>query len=33
MIGDNIRVNCINPGLFRTPDWVKTAKQLAGEDG
>jgi NAD(P)-dependent dehydrogenase (short-subunit alcohol dehydrogenase family) len=28
----NIRVNCINPGLIRTPDWVKTAKQLSGED-
>jgi 3-oxoacyl-[acyl-carrier protein] reductase len=28
VIGDNIRVNCINPGLILTPDWVKTAKQL-----
>jgi len=28
VIGDNIRVNCINPGLVQTPDWVKTAKQL-----
>lgn len=28
VIGDNIRVNCINPGLVLTPDWVKTAKQL-----
>lgn len=28
VIGDNIRVNCINPGLIQTPDWVKTAKQL-----
>ena len=27
------RVNTINPGLIRTPDWVKTAKQIAGEDG
>ena len=27
----NIRVNCINPGLILTPDWVKTAKQLATE--
>ena len=25
VIGDNIRVNCINPGLVLTPDWVKTA--------
>ena len=33
VVGDNIRVNCINPGLVLTPDWVKTAKQLAGEDG
>lgn len=31
--GDNIRVNCVNPGLVLTPDWVKTAKQLAGEEG
>ena len=28
IVGDNIRVNCINPGLVLTPDWVKTAKQL-----
>ena len=28
VIGANIRVNCINPGLILTPDWVKTAKQL-----
>lgn len=33
VVGDNIRVNTINPGLIRTPDWVKTAKQIAGEDG
>jgi NAD(P)-dependent dehydrogenase (short-subunit alcohol dehydrogenase family) len=33
VVGDNIRVNCINPGLVLTPDWVKTAKQLAGESG
>ena len=33
VVGDNIRVNTVNPGLVRTPDWVKTAKQLAGEDG
>lgn len=31
-IPKNIRVNCINPGLIRTPDWVKTAKQLSGDD-
>jgi NAD(P)-dependent dehydrogenase (short-subunit alcohol dehydrogenase family) len=24
----NIRVNCVNPGLVLTPDWVKTATQL-----
>jgi 3-oxoacyl-[acyl-carrier protein] reductase len=30
---DNIRVNCINPGLILTPDWVKTAKQLTAEKG
>jgi len=28
VIGDNIRVNTINPGLILTLDWVKTAKQL-----
>ena len=28
LIGHNIRVNCINPGLVLTPDWKKTAKQL-----
>lgn len=28
LVGDNIRVNCINPGLVLTPDWVKTATQL-----
>jgi NAD(P)-dependent dehydrogenase (short-subunit alcohol dehydrogenase family) len=33
VVGDNIRVNTINPGLVLTPDWVKTAKQIAGEEG
>jgi len=34
VIKDNIRVNCINPGLILTPDWIKTAKQLtADKDG
>jgi 3-oxoacyl-[acyl-carrier protein] reductase len=33
LIKDNIRVNCINPGLILTPDWKKTASQLtAGTD-
>ena len=27
-IKENIRVNCINPGLVLTPDWVSTAKKL-----
>ncbi|EEW25577.1 SDR family NAD(P)-dependent oxidoreductase [Rhodobacter ferrooxidans] len=27
----NIRVNAVNPGLILTPDWVKTAKQLAAD--
>jgi len=31
VIKDNIRVNCVNPGLVLTPDWQKTARQLAGE--
>jgi NAD(P)-dependent dehydrogenase (short-subunit alcohol dehydrogenase family) len=33
VVGDNIRVNTINPGLILTPDWIKTAKQIAGEGG
>lgn len=33
VVGDKIRVNTINPGLVLTPDWIKTAKQIAGEDG
>jgi NAD(P)-dependent dehydrogenase (short-subunit alcohol dehydrogenase family) len=33
VIKDNIRVNTINPGLIRTPDWVKTAKQLTTGSG
>ncbi len=28
LIKENIRVNCINPGLILTPDWMKTATQL-----
>lgn len=33
IIQDNIRVNCINPGLILTGDWKKTAKQLTeGKD-
>ncbi len=33
LIRDNIRVNCINPGLVLTPDWMKTATELtAGKD-
>ena len=28
VISNGIRVNCINPGLILTPDWIKTAKQL-----
>ncbi|MEI2418916.1 SDR family oxidoreductase, partial [Arthrospira platensis SPKY2] len=28
VIRDNIRVNCINPGLILTEDWVNTAKEL-----
>ncbi len=33
VIKDNIRVNCINPGLILTPDWIKTAKQLTAGSG
>jgi NAD(P)-dependent dehydrogenase (short-subunit alcohol dehydrogenase family) len=33
LIKENIRVNCVNPGLVLTPDWKKTATQLtAGTD-
>lgn len=31
VIGDHIRVNCINPGLVLTPDWRKTAEQLTAD--
>ncbi|RBP16130.1 NAD(P)-dependent dehydrogenase (short-subunit alcohol dehydrogenase family) [Roseiarcus fermentans] len=33
LVGDNIRVNCVNPGLVLTPDWIKTAKQLTAGTG
>jgi 3-oxoacyl-[acyl-carrier protein] reductase len=33
VVGDNIRVNCVNPGLVLTPDWVKTANQLTADSG
>lgn len=33
VVKDNIRVNCINPGLILTPDWVKTAKLLTAGTG
>jgi 3-oxoacyl-[acyl-carrier protein] reductase len=33
LVGDNIRVNCINPGLILTPDWIKTAQQLTQTTG
>ena len=33
LIGDNIRVNAVNPGLILTPDWIKTAKQLTADKG
>jgi len=29
----NIRVNCVNPGLVLTGDWIKTAKQLTADKG
>jgi NAD(P)-dependent dehydrogenase (short-subunit alcohol dehydrogenase family) len=28
LVKENIRVNCVNPGLVLTPDWKKTARQL-----
>jgi NAD(P)-dependent dehydrogenase (short-subunit alcohol dehydrogenase family) len=33
LISDNIRVDCVNPGLILTPDWIKTAKQLTADKG
>ena len=33
LVADNIRVNCVNPGLILTPDWVKTARQLTAQTG
>jgi 3-oxoacyl-[acyl-carrier protein] reductase len=33
VVKDNIRVNCVNPGLVLTPDWIKTAKQLTADKG
>src|ERR1700693_4644323 len=32
-IKHNIRVNCVNPGLILTPDWIKTAKKLTTGQG
>jgi NAD(P)-dependent dehydrogenase (short-subunit alcohol dehydrogenase family) len=33
LAADNIRVNCVNPGLILTPDWIKTAKELTAKSG
>ncbi len=33
VIKDNIRVNCVNPGLIMTPDWKKTASLVGKEKG
>jgi 3-oxoacyl-[acyl-carrier protein] reductase len=33
VIKHNIRVNCINPGLVLTPDWMKTARELTASTG
>jgi NAD(P)-dependent dehydrogenase (short-subunit alcohol dehydrogenase family) len=33
VIKDNIRVNCINPGLVLTRDWQKTARIVGREKG
>jgi NAD(P)-dependent dehydrogenase (short-subunit alcohol dehydrogenase family) len=33
LIKENIRVNCVNPGLILTPDWKKTARQLTEGTG
>lgn len=31
LIGDGIRVNCINPGLIKTGGWIDAAREAAGE--
>ena len=31
LIPRGIRVNTINPGLIRTPDWENTARELRGD--
>ena len=31
LITQGIRVNTVNPGLIRTPDWENTARELAGD--
>jgi NAD(P)-dependent dehydrogenase (short-subunit alcohol dehydrogenase family) len=33
VVRDRIRVNCVNPGLILTPDWVRTAKELTADSG
>ncbi len=33
VVGDNIRVNSISPGLIMTPDWRKTAAILGEQQG
>ncbi|QQA42572.1 SDR family NAD(P)-dependent oxidoreductase [Pelagovum pacificum] len=32
LIPKGIRVNTVNPGLIRTPDWENTARELAGDN-
>lgn len=33
LIGDNIRVNCINPGLIMTAGWTEAAKNITAGTG
>jgi NAD(P)-dependent dehydrogenase (short-subunit alcohol dehydrogenase family) len=33
VIGDNIRVNCVNPGLILTPAWRRGAESLSKKEG
>jgi NAD(P)-dependent dehydrogenase (short-subunit alcohol dehydrogenase family) len=33
VVRDRIRVNCVNPGLILTPDWIRTAKELTADKG
>lgn len=31
LVGDNIRVNCVNPGLILTPAWERAARKITAD--